>query len=290
MDDPASRTATFYVNTHLEFFNDIFQLYGLSFPKGALSKLFNNCSTNRHALKLTGKPLLEFHSHKLDFEIRRLISSTPGLQSTIFALESVMLDAERKLRNVSLACNFTDLKPILWNLTWWSGSCTLTNRSNCIPEKLIRVNNEEKGELPIDLMKTFKKNCEKYASASNEFNVSFKSLQKRCNTLAVCLDSFEVILDTVSGMKDDRKKVFYCCRIERTLISGASRHPKWLSSPLFWNKMNYSGKSCLYHQQSIRPYHVVQGPHYKIWTNMRRNICNVPRDKIWIRVILKPRP
>lgn len=97
----------------------------------------------------------------------------------------------------------------------------MMNRFVRIRKELIRVNNEEKRELPIDSRKKVKRR-EKYASMSNVVNVICKCWQKCSNTLAACQDDLNVLLDTLSDMKEDRNSVFYRCRMNRRYISEKS--------------------------------------------------------------------
>lgn len=112
-DDPESETAMVDAKKHIQFFKDIFQFYELSFQKWVICLLWNYCSTNKRILKLTGTPFVKCNSHQLILDIRSLISSTPDLQYTIFAVENVMREVKGKIRNTALICNFTNLKPIL---------------------------------------------------------------------------------------------------------------------------------------------------------------------------------
>ena len=144
-------------------------------------------------------------------------------KKTLDTVHDTMFAAKSKLRNSALLRNITDLVPVLYNKTRWSGKYSTLSRFLSIREKLIEVDNNPLGEIPIDPTPMFASKVEKYEQLLKQINTVTTKLQKKDLPLSSCRDILEILWDTIQQRSSKRESIFFRCTLENNYIKPNAR-------------------------------------------------------------------
>lgn len=138
--------------------------------------------------------------------------------STLSSVHKTLVEAKYRLQNAVVLRNLTYLKPVIHNQTLWSGKAAILTRFTCIRAELIEASIDANSEMTVDSTSYFGNKVEKYSKMLNVINAVCKYLQKKGQTLAVCHDDLDIIIQAVEEKKNSASSVSHCCMLSTKYI------------------------------------------------------------------------
>ncbi len=118
---------------------------------------------NRYIADLMDIPHVGCGSHKLNLEVKAIISTDRVLQYTIDSVHSTMTSCKSGLKKSALLRNANDLNPVLNDETRWSSIHHMLSRYNRIRESLISAADSTDSSLTLERSFSFKSKAHIYA-------------------------------------------------------------------------------------------------------------------------------
>ncbi len=180
----------------------------------------DNRNTNKRIADLMNIPHVGCNNHKLNLEVKKMITESPSLQSTIDSVHLTMKSCTTGLRNRALLRNITDLSPVLNNQARWSSVHFMLKRYMRIRDALLSVGDSSESSLHLNRSTAFKTKAALYSSQFEEINVVTNELQKRGLNLSDSRYLLDDLIDAVENGRDDMSSPFFQCVLGTTYISG----------------------------------------------------------------------
>jgi len=119
--------------------------------------------------------------------------------------------------------NLTDLSPVLFNKTRWSGKYAIINRFVQIREELIEVADTDGAVVAVNRSEAFKVRAEKYRDMLREINAATTELQKRHNSLSDCRYIIDTLLEEIEKYSSDSSSALYNCKLKDKYIGTSAQ-------------------------------------------------------------------
>lgn len=110
--------------THVRHIEQVFQIFKADVHDWTVCSIADNCSVYSRLAHLLDVPHVGCLSHKLNLEVKAMLSADSSLQNMIDLMREKMLQCKRNITHRITHCammrNFTHLSPVIHNVTHWS--------------------------------------------------------------------------------------------------------------------------------------------------------------------------
>ena len=206
-------TAVFNSQVHVEHFRKVFKKYfDIELSKWCKCSIADNTATNRKIAKILNVPHVGCNNHKYNLDIEDWVRSDELFKETLSSVALTMKEAKGSINNVAVLSEITDLKPILYNKTRWSGKYhTLVERFLRLRDAFIEASNDADADFHIDTTQRFKENVERILKPLERMNFVTVNMQHRCILLARCHKFLDKVIEKVEDRNLNSDDKFYNC-------------------------------------------------------------------------------
>ena len=214
-----TEAVTFNAETHVKFFRETFDVYGIDLDSWCLCIIADNAKVKFKIARILQKPIVGCASHKLNLEINYMVRNTSPLNIVILAVHDVIKYVKTRLRSAATVRNLTDLRPVMHNETRWTGKHHMLKRFIEIKEALVSACENADVEFMATSNPAFTNRVTKYEKMLGSINVVTMELQRKGATISECRDALNSILEAVNDEKAMKSAPLYGCRLEGKYLS-----------------------------------------------------------------------
>ncbi len=210
IDSHEERSSKFTAEVHAAHFKQIFfECYGISLTDWAKAAVADNTTTNRKTCRILGLPHVGCNNHKLNLDMESWVTADNELKETLEKIASTMKSAKNSLKNAAILSELTNLKPVLYNKTRWSGKFDTIDRFIRIRSDLITAANNIECDVEVEDGMNFLRTCEKYHRIMKRMNEITIKMQTSYISLSSCRRNMEYIISRHETDTDKAGKPFY---------------------------------------------------------------------------------
>lgn len=169
-DDTTDEATSFDSRAHFQFFRDILEFCGQTEKERCVCFIADNASVNKKIARLLNKHHVGCLSHKLHLDVWDMISNSEELSHVVESVQNTMKGA-RALKNAAVLRNITDLKPVLPNVTRWSGMLHMLKRFYRIRDELLDASKHKDSNFSIDASDLFASKLRRLFAMLSEIDV-----------------------------------------------------------------------------------------------------------------------
>ena len=126
-------------------------------------------------------------------------------------LAVITTNTKASIKNVAVLSEITDLKPILYNKTRWSGKYHTLDRFLRLHDAFIEASYDAESDFHLDTTQRFKENVERILKPLERMNFVTVNMQHRCILLARCHKFLDNIIEKVEERNLNPDDKFYNC-------------------------------------------------------------------------------
>ena len=216
----------FNAEVHAGHFEFILSNYGLQLNKWVKCLVSDGCSVNHRIARLLQKPMVWCKSHLLQLEVKAYTSKKrPEIDATIDKINTLMKKIKGSVKNSAAFRKLTDLRPVLYNATRWSGKLHVLTRFLHVRDQIIDLSLEEgvDFEMPTSVVgNAFRNAAKEYESQLAYINAVAVKLQERGLKLSDAQELLDCLSDDVVEYSEQEDHPLFGCLMSTSYIDAES--------------------------------------------------------------------